>query len=201
MIEELWQRLEQWGAANAPAMLQDLNPGASAADIADLENQLGFPLPEELRESLVIHNGESDGWPSRVFADYGAYLGTDRILEAWQQRQEIADSMASDEAFSEAERKEQIEQGIIFVDGPVVPDMFRSEWIPIMDCNGDVFWAIDLAPAADGTVGQVIAVDWEGCSWKVEAMSLRDFLQRYVERLEAGRYRIADGLPTMEPEL
>ena len=142
-----------------------------------------------------MHNGESDGWPCKVFADYGAYLGTHRILDEWKQRLENSVDLFDEEdgAYGVDER---IRDGIIVVEGPVRAEMFRKEWIPIMECNGDVFWAIDLAPDRDGIPGQIIEVDWEGCSWKVISSSFSDFLKQYADCLEAAEYKVVDGRPT-----
>lgn len=199
MIATIWNRIKEWGVSNAPEMLGDLNPGAAEEDISALEAELGCQMPADFKESLKIHNGESDGWPCKVFADCGAYLGTDRIIEAWKQRLAIAEEM-SEHGSDIEDVEEQIREGFISVEGEVRPAMFLREWIPIMDSNGDIFWAIDLNPAEGGKPGQIIAVDWEGCSWKVVAGSFAEFIQQYADRLERGEYRIVDGLPTMEDD-
>ena len=46
-IAELWARLETWANANAPKMLEDLNPGATDEQIAELENALGVCAVED----------------------------------------------------------------------------------------------------------------------------------------------------------
>ena len=196
-INALWARLEAWGRDNAPNMLEDLNPGASDEELGDLQTALDRELPETFLQSLKLHNGESDGWPCKVFADMGAYLPCSQIVENWQMRVQIAGQVGDD--FSAEERAEQIRDGIIFVDGPVSPAAFNAGWIPIMDSNGDVFWALDYAPAEGGVPGQVIQVDLEGCDWKVVATSFDELLDAYVAALEAGEYRIEEGQPTQEP--
>ena len=195
-IADLWQRLETWASANAPKMLEDLNPGATDAEISALQESLGLDLPESFNESLRVHNGESDGWPCKVFADMGAYHPASAIPEHWQMRQQIAEQVGIE--FTPEEIEEQIRDHIITVDGPVRPATYRAAWIPIMDCNGDVFWAIDFAPADGGCDGQIIRVDLEGCEWSVVADSFAAFLQQYVESLEGGEYPIRDGLPSKE---
>ncbi len=35
-IAELWERLETWANANAPKMLEDLNPGATDEQVHDI---------------------------------------------------------------------------------------------------------------------------------------------------------------------
>jgi cell wall assembly regulator SMI1 len=195
MIEVLWKRLEAWGQSNAPDMLEDLNPGATDSEIATLSSSLGRELPERFLQSLKIHNGENDGWPCKVFADCGAYLSTTQIIEQWRQRQHITQENDGDDL---EDLEGLISEGIIDVVGPVNPVMFSSDWVPIMDCNGDVFWAIDFAPRDGGTVGQIIRVDWEGLLWHVVSPSFEVFLEDYVRSLESGQYRIEGGLPTKE---
>jgi len=194
-MKSLWSRLEKWGQANAPSMLEDLNPGANNEDIALLEQKFGQILPESLKACLRIHNGESDGWPCKVFADRGAFLSTSRIVDEWAQRLEISDSLGGDD---EMDREAQIREGVIFVSGTVKPVMFDKAWIPIMECNGDVFWALDFNPADGGVEGQVIEVDWEGCSWTVIAHSFEKLMEDYVDDLESGAFRIDDGQPTKQ---
>jgi cell wall assembly regulator SMI1 len=55
----LWGRLESWLKKNAPEVLDDLNPWASESEVLELETALGFNLPEDLKESLRIHNGQA----------------------------------------------------------------------------------------------------------------------------------------------
>ena len=48
-ITELWERLEAWARNNAPAMLEDLNPGATDAQTAELESTIPrLPVVESL---------------------------------------------------------------------------------------------------------------------------------------------------------
>lgn len=193
-IAALWTRLEAWATENAPAMLEDLNGPASDADIASVQAHTGLTVPDALKAGLKIHDGESDGWPCKVFADHGAWLSCAQMREHWSMRAELADEL--DLEFSEEDIAEQIRDNVISVGGPVQPKPYCREWLPVMDCNGDVFWALDFAPAAGGLSGQMIRVDLEGCDWRVVAPSFREFLSAYVQSLEGGKFSIHDGLPT-----
>lgn len=195
-IAMLWQRLETWAGENAPEMLRDLNPGADDVDIGALEQAFGHPLPAFYRDSLKIHNGENDGWPSRVFADMGAYYSCESALHDYNMYLRID---IQDDKFDESEIAEQLENDIITVDGPVRPLTFSPDWLPIMNCNGDVFWALDFAPGEGGNKGQVIQVDLECCYWAVVAPDFGTFLQHYVSGLENGDYEVQEGLATKEP--
>ncbi len=196
-VKESWARIHQWGKANAPLMLEALSSGASEEAVAKLESELGCSLPADFRESLLIHDGEVDAWMSEVFADGGAYLGTEWIPKIWRERLAVAEQV---DMLSEEEIKESIREGTMRVEGPVSPCMYRKEWIPIMDSNGDIIWALDLAPAEGGTVGQVIKIYWEDISWAVVASSFAEFLHTYASQLEAGEFEIVEGLPSAEEE-
>lgn len=201
-INELWARLEAWSSEHAPKMLEDLNPGASDEQIAGLSKALARELPESFLHSLRVHDGENDGWPSKVMADMGACLPSGRIVEHWQMHRQIAEQMADQLGGerSDEEVAELIRDNIITVDGSVRPETFHPAWVPIMDSNGNVFWALDFAPAEGGIEGQVIQVDLEGCEWKVVANSFAEFFASYVESLEAGEFEVANGLATKFPE-
>lgn len=194
MIEDLWDRLLTWGKTNAPQMLEDLNPGASASEIDELQYALGKELPEDLAIILMLNNGENDGWPCKIFADRGAFLSTSRIADEWKRRLEVLEDLGEEELDVE----ELIAQGVMEVEGAVRPVMFDESWIPFMDSNGDVFWAVDNAPAASGTVGQIIRVDWESVSYKVISASFAEFLESYIIELESGVYRLINGYPGKE---
>jgi len=193
-IENLWSRLKAWASANAPETLSDLNSGATADQIHALESELGLTLPDSFKASLAVHNGEDDGWPCKVFVNHGAYLSTSRIVEEWRQRQQFGEDIEEDP-------DELIQLDVITVDGPVQPKMFLASWVPFLECNGDVFWAMDFSPAAGGKEGQIVEVDWESCSWKVVADSFVDFFENYVTALERGEYAEAIAASAYNPEM
>lgn len=192
-VENLWVRLEAWATDNAPHILSDLCSGATTDQVRTLETELDVSLPDSFKTSLAVHSGEDDGWPAKVFTDYGAYLSTSCIAEEWRQRQQFDEDI-------EGDPEELIDQNVIMVDGPVKPKMFLTSWVPFLECNGDVFWDLDFSPAAGGKKGQVIEVDWEGNSWKVIADSFADFLENYVTGLERGEYTDAINLSAYNPK-
>ena len=190
-IRALWSRLETWANEHAPQLLSKLNPAATADRIHSLESELKLTLPDSFKASLAIHDGE-DG-AGAVFAGRGDYLSTSRILEEWRSRQGFGEDLDGDP-------EELAQASVISVEGPVQPKMFLPDWVPILDCDGNFFVAIDFAPAERGEVGQIIEVDWEGCSWRVVANSFDEFFERYVAGLEAGDYREAVAVAAGSPE-
>jgi len=178
-IKQLWQRLETWANNNAPELLDELQGPASDIEIEELEKRLHLILPEDLKESLLIHNGEDDGWPARVFYEYGAYLPVPKIYNMWKKLSSL--SKNSERYVDDDEQPS---------DNRIKLVTFSERWIPVMEQNGDVFWAVDLDPGETGINGQIIEVDWECDSYRVIAESFNDLFFKYVKSLESGKIDI-----------
>lgn len=56
-MADAWGRIEQWLKTHAPAILADMRPGASPAEIRAAKEQLGCPFPEPVREWFATHDG------------------------------------------------------------------------------------------------------------------------------------------------
>jgi len=65
-VNAAWERIENWYATNWPTC--ELPAGAAQADITSLETHLGFPLPEELKASLMRHNGFDDWTQGELYS-------------------------------------------------------------------------------------------------------------------------------------
>ena len=63
-VDELWTRIENELKKISQEEFDFLAPGCSQKELEELEDQLGFRLPVEARESLLRHNGTLDksGW-------------------------------------------------------------------------------------------------------------------------------------------
>jgi hypothetical protein len=58
-LRDAIERISRWMLENdAPLLAQNLAPGASEAELARAEKQLGFPIPPGLRELWSLHNGQ-----------------------------------------------------------------------------------------------------------------------------------------------
>src|SRR5262245_39129632 len=53
-----WQRIEKWLKEHFPEILADLRPGLTEADLNQFEETIGQRLPEDVRESYRIHDGQ-----------------------------------------------------------------------------------------------------------------------------------------------
>ncbi len=80
-IAQSWQRISAWYAQNTPKDTLVLADGASEAEMVELEAALGQRLPDDVRESLALHNGAAN---EAYLLYFGELLSTQRMLEVWQ---------------------------------------------------------------------------------------------------------------------
>ncbi|MEC4812329.1 MAG: SMI1/KNR4 family protein [Scytonema sp. PMC 1069.18] len=81
-MQAIWTRIETWLKANAPQVLETLNPGASSEQLETVENSLLIRFPDDVKSSYRIHNGQSS-------YNYGLvngreFLSLERIQDEWQ---------------------------------------------------------------------------------------------------------------------
>ena len=152
-------------AAEELGMNFELNAGASEADFAKLEQTLGYALPEEFKELYRVANGEPD--IDGVFAS-DEWLSIDRIIDEYAVWKDLYD----DGSFQE---DDGTDYGCEPEDAGIKADFWwNPKWIPLS--------------ADGGGNGKIIQMWHDDAAREKIAHSLRDFLQNYVQDLEAGRY-------------
>ena len=157
----------------------ELNAGASEADFAELEQTLGYALPEEFKELYRVANGETD--IGAVFAGE-EWLSIERIIDEY----DIWQALHADGSF---QNDDGSDFGCQPEDAGIKPDFWwNPKWIPLTADGSGNSKMIDLDPAEQGRVGQIIQMWHDDAAREKEAASLREFLQNYVRDLEAGLY-------------
>lgn len=179
-MQKLWQRIEQWIANNTDGDLA-LRPGAPEAEIVALETQIGRRLPDDLRESFLIHDGQD--MPSvRWFDGERRLHPLASIAEQW-----TFDADNSSDAEGPAE------------DPRAMFTLMHRDRLPLI---GVRFWDADnvycdFLPGPDGRDGQLLyKMDIE---LRVIAASWRGFLEEYARKLDAGELVYRKGVD-MYPE-
>ncbi|MBB4941264.1 cell wall assembly regulator SMI1 [Streptosporangium album] len=80
-----WARIERWLKANDPASYRTLGPPARARTIAVAESQMGLRFPDDLRASLLRHNGAAAERGSRPFGFLGTTgMNVREIRDTWR---------------------------------------------------------------------------------------------------------------------
>lgn len=168
-----WQRLETWCRQHHPRLLATLNPGATAEEIAAVEEAIGQPLPADVRESFAIHNGE---------ADHGGGFLMGLHLHPAQWVSESWDSWREFEVYNE-ERRDRMEA---WPEGAIQLDYANPGWLPLTRDAGGNHLGVDLAPGPAGTVGQVINFGRDEREKCVLASGWAEFLADVATLLESG---------------
>ena len=177
-MRELWQRIEAWLRTHAPEVLEDLHPGASEEQVRAAEQELGVELPEDVRASFLVHDGQR-GAAEPLF-DTWAPLSLDRVLEHWAMLGRLLDEGGFGEGEAEAS-------------GPVKPLWWNRDWWPVLHDESGNYVCIDFDPAEGGSPGQLVTFWHTSPERSVLAEGLRQFLEQFADDLEHGRYGVEDG--------
>src|SRR4051794_29780832 len=78
LVAESWRRIEAWLDEHLPALKASLRPGVSKRDLNRFEKALERPLPEDVRESWLSHDGQGqhpdESFPMPIGVLYGYEL-------------------------------------------------------------------------------------------------------------------------------
>ncbi len=178
-MQEIWDRLKKWIHENAPHLIDNLNPEASAIDLENLEKSIGKTLPIDFVEFYKIHNGQNRAPGSERFIDAEKLLAIDDIIfksESWK-------GMVADSDF--------VYYGVPATSDPdkgVKDDWWNPYWIPFTHDGSGNHICVDLDPTSDGNYGQIIRMWHDAPGRELLAPSFRAFMLNYVAGLEEGKY-------------
>ena len=136
-----------------------LFPGASEAEIADVEDGLGYEIPAELKGLYRIANGQVDLWnkPELISDISGgkraaAMFGHFRFLT-------LQEALAEHrERLSMHEEDDSFEPWGFRPDDPIAPVDWKPSWFAFAAADAGNGYAVDVAPPGGGDVGQIIQV-------------------------------------------
>jgi len=176
-VSESWHRIVVWLASNAPSIRQPISGPATEAEILATEDAIGFPFPQDLRSSYLLHNPkwcELGFFPSSP-AVHGSFCLTpiEEILSNWQPWQELIDMGDFDGQTSAPDRG-------------IRNDWWCKEWIPVAGNDAGDHICVDLSPTEEGTLGQVIAA-WHASEIRsLLARSWGEYLAWIAQVMESG---------------
>lgn len=168
-VDQSWDRIEAWIAANEPELATAFNPGATEEEMYQAEAAMeGLVLPEDVKASYRRHNGGSFLMNQDLFSSLdGMYLG---------------------QAGLETRYGEALKNTPEHLFGPIQPVWRHPAWLTLAGNGAGDEWCIDLAPAPGGQVGQIIAFSHEIGPTEVLAPSLQALLATFAYELESDKY-------------
>ena len=150
--------------------LDDLNPPAIDAEITTLEQQLGVTLPTDYVQALRQHNGQR-GLADGLF-DGQEFLSAQNVFAQWQIWKGLHDAGEFKALHSSPA-------------AGVRDDWWNPRWIPFTHDGSGNHLCLDLDPAEDGSVGQVIAMWHDAAERTVEGRSFGEWFGRWLTRTTA----------------
>ncbi len=183
-ISEAWDRILKWLGVHAPKTLDTLNPGASSAEIDEIERFLQIQLPEDVREFYRICNGQHTKTCAMLPRFY-YLLSLREMREQWELEMRV---LAEDPQLSEEVPFDQYSEIVQSASPKVRACYWHVKWIPIAYCLTGDLYCVDLAPTAQGQHGQIIEFWHDADTRDLIAPSLSDFLSTYAADLERDRY-------------
>ena len=57
-VSHSWKKIDRWTEAKYEELYDQLGDGCTQNDINELEHELDVSLPQDLRDSLAIHDGQ-----------------------------------------------------------------------------------------------------------------------------------------------
>jgi cell wall assembly regulator SMI1 len=131
-----WARIDAWLAANAPKSFEAFAPPATAADIQAAEAAVDRPLPADLRDSLLCHDGMSSTLAS-AFPSYEMPLSAKKIASLWADEMDLQADY-DDEGETEGGWRNECGE----------PFWWHTCWFPWAEANGDAMF-IDNRPGPE----------------------------------------------------
>lgn len=182
-MKEIWQTIEAWLVDNVPGVTATLLPGATVQEIQRAEEILGVTLPEDVRTSYSIHNGQALGHETAGYGLIAGYelLRLSYVTAAWRGYKAQYDEGSFDTIPEPA--------------AGIKDDHWNPRWIPVTTMGTTHHHCIDLDPGPGGTAGQVILWTRDGHR-SVVARSFLEWLQAFAKDLEEGNYTVRDSVTT-----
>lgn len=183
-VSHSWRRMDRWLEDNYEELFENMGEPATVNDVNELEHELDCTLPQEVRESLQVHDGqERGGMPTGVL--FGCMLlDCEEIIQEWQNWRTVNEAYFSNEASYEIPqapikafagssssavpvphaqqaanpswRQELQEKQDSQPSNAIQKVYAHPAWIPLARDWGGNNIAVDLAPGPTGKWGQII---------------------------------------------
>ena len=185
-VSHSWGRIDRWMEDNYEELFENLGMGATINDVNELEHELDCTLPQDVRDSLQIHDGqERGGQPTGVV--FGCMLlDCEEIMQEWQQWRTVneayfgetksyeipqaplkafagSSSSAASMPVAQAQqsgnpqwRQELLDKQDSQPSNAIQKTYAHPAWIPLARDWGGNNICVDLAPGPAGRWGQVI---------------------------------------------
>lgn len=211
-----WKRIDNWAEENYPELWDQLCEGCTNNDINELEHQLDCSLPQDVRDSLSVHDGQERGGLPTGIVFGSMLLDCEEIVQEWDQWRKVnheflletqvvkpampskafggSSNQASSSRSSPAgSQTSNWKQDLLAKQDSVPPGAVQrayahQAWIPLVRDWGGNNLAVDLAPGPTGTWGQIILFGRDYDIKYVVAKSWGHFLALVADDMNSGKW-------------
>ncbi|KAH6840848.1 hypothetical protein B0I37DRAFT_408554 [Chaetomium sp. MPI-CAGE-AT-0009] len=194
-----WEKIDRWAEENYPELFDQLCEGCTTNDINELEYQLDCSLPQDVRASLQIHDGqERGGTPTGIFFS-AMLMDCEEIVQEWENWRKVNEEFLLESTFprpaipSKALGGSSSQASTSAAASLCPPNAIQKSyanpaWIPLVRDWGGNNLAIDLAPGPKGHWGQIILFGRDYDTKYVVARSWAHLLGTVADDLGSGRW-------------
>ncbi|KAI0201118.1 putative 1,3-beta-glucan protein [Astrocystis sublimbata] len=216
-VSHSWKRIDRWAEENYPELFDQLCEGCTDNDINELEHQLDCSLPQDLRDSLMIHDGQERGGNPTGIVFSGMLLDCEEMVQEWDQWRRVNQQYllettvvkpavpskafgGSGEASSSRSapgspgsqkgswRQDLQARQDCVPAGSIQRAYAHPAWIPLVRDWGGNNLAVDLAPGPTGSWGQIILFGRDYDTKYVVARSWGAFLAILADDLNSAKW-------------
>ncbi|KAF6828168.1 glucan synthesis regulatory protein [Colletotrichum musicola] len=217
-VAHSWKKIDAWAEEHYPELWDQLCEGCTDNDLNELEHQLDCSLPLDVRESLMIHDGQERlGLPTGII--FGSMLlDCEEIVQEWDQWRKVNQEFLSEAAIRKpavpskaalgsngqasssktpaspaARQNPSWRQDLIARQDCVPPNAVQRSyahpaWIPLVRDWGGNNLAVDLAPGPAGQWGQIVLFGRDYDTKYVIAKSWAHFIAMVADDLGSGKW-------------
>ncbi|GJJ12114.1 hypothetical protein Clacol_006355 [Clathrus columnatus] len=200
-LHRTWTRLKSWLEQNYSELGDTLNYGIQPQDLSLLELELGQILPQAVKESYLIVNGQEA--ESAAGCSEGLFFGLtllplEDVIEEWKFWREVDEDPTTG-----------ANTALLTNMRSIPPRWIRKAysqrgWVPLITDKAGNYLGIDLNPGEQGSTGQVIVFgrdfDTKVVMWRGEGEAgWATWLASFVEDLENGEGFEIGGGASEEP--
>lgn len=211
-----WKKIDRWAEANYEELYDQLGEGCTQNDINELEHELDMTLPQDVRESLALHDGQERGGRPTGIVLGAMLLDCEEIVQEWKQWKVVNEeylsgvrrpqqqpvyplrtlnaSASSSSSSSKphpqgdrAWRQELLEKQESIPPRAIQKAYAHPGWIPLVRDWGGNNIAVDLAPGPLGKWGQIILFGRDYDCKYVIAKSWAHFLATVADDITCSR--------------
>jgi cell wall assembly regulator SMI1 len=181
-ISELWEKILHMFEKECHGISTFLNQPATKSQINAIEQKMGFPLPQELKELYLCNDGQGE----RVLGILSGldFLSIEELYIQWSIWKELS--------------QQETEEGMnelsclctSFPEGAIKKIYTNKKWIPLTHDGGGNHIGIDLDPDINGNIGQIINFGRDEDSKFIIATDLSEYLKLFIKLIEEGYFKI-----------